>query len=282
MLCPDQEAEFRRLLREWIADFQGNLGTLSDAKLDGLVNSYVDQEALYGEKVDWILETIGRTPERVLEIGSSTGGLSVAFALRGASVDGIEPSAAGVAASRLRAGRAGVPGAAFHVGVGERLPFDAGRFDMVVSLAVLEHVQDPLAVAREAWRVLRVGGVAIFEVPNNWFPFEGHYKIAFPPMAPRWLARAYLRARNRDPSFLDTLHYMSRGSVRRVFQAAGFRDVVDIYGEWIAGKAAGADWSRTRHRAPLPHWSRHIVGTILRMPLTAQALNRAVTVVATK
>ncbi|MBM3595879.1 MAG: class I SAM-dependent methyltransferase [Alphaproteobacteria bacterium] len=282
MLSGEEEAEYRRLLGDWIARFHGTLGTLSEAKLDRMVEVYVSQENLYDEKIDWVFDRLDAVPARVLEVGSSTGGLAVAFAKRGITVDGVEPDEGAVAASRLRARRAGVDTARFHVGVGESLPFDDASFDLIASFAVLEHVADPPAVAREAHRVLRTGGVAVFEVPNNWFPFEGHYKIAFPPMAPRWLARAYLRARDRDPSFLDTLHYMSRGIVRRMFRAAGFRSVVDVYGEWVAGKATGARWSHTRERAPLPHWSGPVVGTILTAPMAAQALNRAVTVFAIK
>ena len=39
-------------------------------------------------------------------------------------------------------------------GVGERLPFRDGVFDAVFSFAVLEHVKDPFACAREISRVL--------------------------------------------------------------------------------------------------------------------------------
>lgn len=50
-------------------------------------------------------------------------------------------------------------------GVGERLPFQDGVFDAVFSFAVLEHVRDPFACAREIIRVLKPGGKLYCVVP---------------------------------------------------------------------------------------------------------------------
>jgi SAM-dependent methyltransferase len=51
------------------------------------------------------------------------------------------------------------------LGVGEVLPFVDNAFDAVFSLAVLEHVKDPFACAREIVRVLKPGGDLMCCVP---------------------------------------------------------------------------------------------------------------------
>ena len=60
---------------------------------------------------------------------------------------------------------------------GERLPFRDNSFDYVTSAAVLEHVADPISVAKELRRVLKVGGIiqstVAFNQPYHGFP--SHY-----------------------------------------------------------------------------------------------------------
>jgi SAM-dependent methyltransferase len=47
------------------------------------------------------------------------------------------------------------------VGVAEQLPYEEGRFDVVLCTQVLEHADDPHAVVSEIHRVLKPGGVAL-------------------------------------------------------------------------------------------------------------------------
>jgi len=51
------------------------------------------------------------------------------------------------------------------VGVGQSLPFPDDTFDAVLSIAVLEHVNDPFLCARELIRVLKPGGRLMCAVP---------------------------------------------------------------------------------------------------------------------
>ena len=57
----------------------------------------------------------------------------------------------------------------------ERLPFDDGFFDVVVSHHVIEHVSDQGLHLDEIWRCLKPNGVAYVATPNKSSPImEGH------------------------------------------------------------------------------------------------------------
>jgi len=47
------------------------------------------------------------------------------------------------------------------------LPLESASFDVATMLAVLEHLERPLAVLAEVWRVLRPGGSLVLTVPSH-------------------------------------------------------------------------------------------------------------------
>lgn len=62
-------------------------------------------------------------------------------------------------------------------GTAESLPFVDGAFDAVISLAVLEHVKNPFACAKEIARVLKPGGKLLCAVPflQPFHAYPHHY-----------------------------------------------------------------------------------------------------------
>ena len=85
---------------------------------------------------------------------------------RGALVTGIDPSAEAITAARIHA-EAGGREIAYDVGAGETLPYADASFDAVVCVDVLEHVEDLQRVVDEVARVLRPGGVFLFDTINR-------------------------------------------------------------------------------------------------------------------
>lgn len=117
-------------------------------------------------RLAWFDRHIDWPGKDVLDLGCAGGFMAEAMALRGANVTGIDPAAEAIEAARRHA-RACDLRIGYDVGVGEALPYDAATFDTVVCVDVLEHVSDLNRVLAEVTRVLRPGGLFLFDTINR-------------------------------------------------------------------------------------------------------------------
>jgi 2-polyprenyl-6-hydroxyphenyl methylase/3-demethylubiquinone-9 3-methyltransferase len=94
--------------------------------------------------------------------------LAEEIARLGCRVTGIDPSANSLTTARAHA-IAGALTIDYSQGTGEALPFEAGLFDIVLCCDVLEHVSRVEAVVGEIARVLKPGGVFLYDTINRTF-----------------------------------------------------------------------------------------------------------------
>lgn len=124
-----------------------------------LKNMVPGRLAYFDDFVDW-------HSAAVLDLGCAGGFMAEALAGRGANVTGIDPAERAIAAARAHAEQTGLD-IAYDVGVGEALPYSDAAFDHVVCVDVLEHVADLDRVLSEVVRVLRPGGIFLFDTINR-------------------------------------------------------------------------------------------------------------------
>ena len=102
----------------------------------------------------------------VLDLGCAGGFMAEALTDKGARVTGIDPAVQAIDAARTHADASGKT-IKYDVGVGEDLPYEDDCFDAVVCVDVLEHVADLTKVLAEVARVLKPGGMFLFDTINR-------------------------------------------------------------------------------------------------------------------
>lgn len=133
----------------------------------------------------------------VLEIGCGSGGISHHLGLLPGPrfrVDAVDVEDLRVVTDGYRFTRV----------AGTELPFEAQRFDLVISNHVIEHVGDrasQLAHLREIMRVLRPPGKCYLAVPSRWQVMEPHFGLPFLSWLPRRLGDRYVRALKRGQAY---------------------------------------------------------------------------------
>jgi len=160
------------------------------------------QRVWEGRKVRAYAQAVGVGPKRVLDVGCGDGRfLDVLreFGPRDWDLVGVDFDPAAVERCRARGFEA-------HQGRVEELALPEGSFDLVVMLQLIEHVTDPVALARRVHRLLRPGGVFVIETPD----LEGLDHRLFQG---RWWGHYH---------FPRHFHLFSTESLSRMLRGAGF------------------------------------------------------------
>ncbi len=150
----------------------------SKEELQELYERYYPEDAIVPDKwlkemndifmqvADWLVEQ--QPTGRVLDVGCSFGHMLMEMERRGWQTAGVEPSrvAADCAKKKIKGT---VVNCAF-----EDAQFDETSFDALISLYVLEHVNDPRAFLQKCFDLLRPGGEAVIRIPRTepLFPLQ--------------------------------------------------------------------------------------------------------------
>jgi SAM-dependent methyltransferase len=178
--------------------------------------------------------------KQVCEVGCGYGVISCYFAGRGARVRSFDVSETNVFIARRTAQVNGVEErVSLQVMQGECLAFGDNAFDLVFGNAVLHHL-DVAAGAREIYRVLRPGGVAIFREPL------GENRLL------EWARNCSWRSSNhRHTEDEHSLRYRDVEVLRTVFPKVVFREseLLSVLGYLLrkaeVGMIAVPGWERT-------------------------------------
>ncbi len=156
---------------------------------------------------------------RVLDAGSGNGGISIAFAKRGAEVEGVDIEEDLVAIARAEAAACG-SSAKFICYDGTTLPFSDHSFDAAISVSVIEHVANPARYLSEILRVLKPDGKFYLAFPNRLYPKETHTGLWGLTYLSRPLVDLYVHLTKHNPLEENGLHFYTFWNIQRMLRAS--------------------------------------------------------------
>lgn len=129
--------------------------------------------------VDEIVKLTNPKGKKILEVGAGSGSDAIMLAKKGAVVTTLDFSSQSTKICRLLAKKEGTKIKAVTADC-QKMPFSNNTFDLVFSVGLVEHFQDPIPVIDEQLRVLKPGGYLIVDVPQkfNLYTLVKKYRMA--------------------------------------------------------------------------------------------------------
>lgn len=180
--------------------------------------------------LEHLLDTIPDLRRRyVLDLGSGRGKFLVDLAKHNVRARGLEINPAYITISRSLAKENGVT-ITVDQGMGEHLPYKDSMFDFINMCEVIEHVNNPERVMREAYRVLKPGGLIYMSVPNRYGIKDQHFNLYFVNWLPRRLSDSFVSLFGKHKSYsgeaglqkLSEMHYYTFRSSKKFIGSLDF------------------------------------------------------------
>ena len=151
-----------------------NVDAAEVAKFDALAARWWDPDGEFRPlheinplRLDWIRRYADLDGRKVLDIGCGGGILAEAMAAAGATVTGLDMAEKPLAVARLHQIESGLD-VDYQQGTAEELASkEAGQYDVVTCLEMLEHVPEPSQVIASACQLVRPGGDVFFSTINR-------------------------------------------------------------------------------------------------------------------
>lgn len=144
------------------------------AKFDALAARWWDTEGDFRPlhqinplRLDWIRQHVRLDGATALDIGCGGGILAESMAAAGAVVTGIDMAEGPLSVARLHQLESGAEVAYRQATAEELVETEAGTYDVVTCLEMLEHVPDPAEVIRSCAELARPGGHVFFSTINR-------------------------------------------------------------------------------------------------------------------
>ncbi len=118
-------------------------------------------------RLEWIHARVPLSGKRVVDVGCGGGILAEAIAKKGATVTGIDLSEKALKVADLHSLESGVPVRYELIAAEALAEREAGQYDVVTCMEMLEHVPDPAAIVQACATLVKPGGQVFFSTLNR-------------------------------------------------------------------------------------------------------------------
>ena len=157
-----------------MSEFRQNVDAGEVAKFDALAARWWDPDGEFRPlheinplRLDWIRRYADLNGRSVVDIGCGGGILAESMAAAGADVTGIDMAESPLAVARLHQLESGIDVDYRQSTAEELAATNAGQYDIVTCLEMLEHVPSPAQIIASVHTLLRPGGQAFFSTINR-------------------------------------------------------------------------------------------------------------------